>query len=197
MTRWDASTYDQAWERLRDAGRDPHGEVAFLERVFAGDLSIVSGPILDAGCGTGRVAIELARRGHDVVGTDIDAGMLEEAARKAPDIDWHIGNLATIELGQSFATVAMAGNVILFVEPGDRGAVIANLSKHLYNNGLLVAGFQLGLGRGQQVALEEWDLWTSTNDLVLVERYATWDEQPWMPGAGYAVSVHRRTGRHR
>ncbi len=41
--------------------------------------------ILDMGCGTGRHAIELARRGYRVTGVDIAAGMLEEARKAADD----------------------------------------------------------------------------------------------------------------
>jgi SAM-dependent methyltransferase len=41
------------------------------------------GPILDVGAGTGRVTLELARRGHDVVALDIDADLLAELERRA------------------------------------------------------------------------------------------------------------------
>lgn len=41
------------------------------------------GPILDVGAGTGRVALDLARRGHDVVALDLDPGLLAELERRA------------------------------------------------------------------------------------------------------------------
>lgn len=53
-------------------------EVDFLLRELA--LAPQS-EILDVGCGVGRHAIELARRGHNVTGIDISAGMLDEARR--------------------------------------------------------------------------------------------------------------------
>ncbi|MCB0125992.1 MAG: class I SAM-dependent methyltransferase [Caldilineaceae bacterium] len=44
------------------------------------ELDIASGGrILDVGCGTGRHAVELARRGYQVTGLDFSAGMLAEA----------------------------------------------------------------------------------------------------------------------
>jgi ubiquinone/menaquinone biosynthesis C-methylase UbiE len=55
--------------------------------------------VLDAGCGTGRVAIELARRGIEIVGVDIDPGMLGSARRKAPELTWIEADLATVTVG--------------------------------------------------------------------------------------------------
>ncbi|MFB6351027.1 MAG: trans-aconitate 2-methyltransferase, partial [Bradymonadaceae bacterium] len=40
------------------------------------------GPILELGCGTGRVTADLAERGHDVVGLDRDSAMLDRARRR-------------------------------------------------------------------------------------------------------------------
>jgi 2-polyprenyl-3-methyl-5-hydroxy-6-metoxy-1,4-benzoquinol methylase len=54
--------------------------------------------VLDAGCGTGRIARELARRGLAVVGVDLDDVMLATARRKAPDIEWHTADLATVDV---------------------------------------------------------------------------------------------------
>jgi SAM-dependent methyltransferase len=45
------------------------------------------GPVAELGCGTGRVALHLARRGHEVVGVDLDpelAATLEERGRELP-----------------------------------------------------------------------------------------------------------------
>ena len=70
--RADAGDYDAQWDRLAARGIDPHGEVAFV-------MAYAPASVLDAGCGTGRVAIELARRGVDVVGVDLDDGLLAAA----------------------------------------------------------------------------------------------------------------------
>ncbi len=43
--------------------------------------------ILDVGCGTGRHAVELARRGYQITGVDISAGMLAEAEKAAREAD--------------------------------------------------------------------------------------------------------------
>ena len=166
-----------------------HGEASFVEK-----LGVHS--VLDAGCGTGRVAIELARRGLEVVGLDADPGMLRVARAKAPELEWVLGDLSDFELGEGdgrrrFDAVVMAGNVMIFVVPGTEGAVMERVAAHLRPGGLVVAGFQLMADR---LPLERYDQLAAAAGLSLAERYATWDRDPWVPGSDYAVSVHRLTG---
>ena len=99
--------------------------------------------VLDAGCGTGRVGRELARRGIEVTGVDIDPEMLGTARAKAPDSDWRLADLATVDLGRTFDAIVLAGNVMIFLAPGSEPAVVANLARHLAPRGVLIAGFQL------------------------------------------------------
>lgn len=193
---WDPATYDQAWSRMAAAGQDPHGEAGFVGRALNRLGVRGTGPggaptVLDAGCGTGRVAIELDRRGLPVTGTDVDPTMLGAARQKAPHLPWEEADLATLELGRRFDAVVMAGNVILFVAPDSRPAVLPALARHLNPDGILVAGFQLARPDGRRVPLDAWDAWAGAAGLVLIERFATWDEDAWGPGADYAVSVHR------
>ena len=89
-TRWQrvgaprGDDYDERWRRLAAVGHNVHGEADLVEQL----LRETGGTrVLDAGCGTGRVAIELARRGFSVVGVDADGGMLDAARAKAPESD--------------------------------------------------------------------------------------------------------------
>ena len=169
-----------------------HGEASFVER-----LGVRS--VLDAGCGTGRVAIELARRGVEVVGLDADPGMLAVAREKAPELEWIEADLADFDLfevgGSSgrrrFEAAVLAGNVMIFVVPGTEGAVVERLARHLRPGGLVVAGFQLIVGR---LSLDRYDELAAGAGLELAGRFATWDRDPWTPGGAYAVSVHRLAG---
>ncbi len=176
-------TYDRRWEEAAAAGKNIHGEADFVEQL---------GPesVLDAGCGTGRVAIELARRGMDVVGVDVDASMLERARAKAPALTWVHGDLAGVDLDRTFDVVVMAGNVMIFLAPGTEAQVVANLARRLAPAGALVAGFSLEPGR---LDLATYDAHADAAGLVLAERWATWDRQPFA-GGDYSVSVHRRPG---
>lgn len=174
--------YDVTYDRRAAAGEDVHGEATFVMRSAPAS-------VLDAGCGTGRVGRELARRGVEVVGVDIDAEMLDTARRKAPDVDWKLANLSTVDLGRLFDAIVMAGNVMIFLEPGTEEAVVTNMARHLSTGGVLVAGFQLQPGR---LSLDRYDDLARAADLVLAERWATWDCAPWVSDGAYAVSVHRR-----
>lgn len=190
-SRWTKSggargeAYDRRFEQLAASGADVHGEAAFVA-----SLSPAPSAVLDAGCGTGRVAMELARRGVDVVGVDLDPAMLEVARRKAPELEWVEANLASLGLSRRFDVVVMAGNVLLFVAPGTEPAVVERLSAHLLPDGRLVAGFSLGSG----LTLEDYDDMAAAAGLTLEERFATWERAPFSADEGYAVSVHRAPG---
>jgi 2-polyprenyl-3-methyl-5-hydroxy-6-metoxy-1,4-benzoquinol methylase len=56
------------------------GECDFLEKEFNKDKNL---HILDVGCGTGRHAIELTKRGYRVTGIDLSESQLEQARQKA------------------------------------------------------------------------------------------------------------------
>ena len=76
---WDGDAYQARFDALVAGGVDVHGEATF---VLA--LAPLPASVLDAGCGTGRVAIELARHEIFVVGVDTDASMLAAARRSVP-----------------------------------------------------------------------------------------------------------------
>ena len=172
--------YDDRWQRLADAGVNPHGEA---------DLVSSFGPatVLDAGCGTGRVAIELARRGVDVVGTDLDPDMVAAALAKAPALTWVHTDLAALDLDARFDVVVLAGNVVPYVAAAHRPAAVAACARHLADGGRLVGGFQLRPG---WPTLADYDGWCADAGLTPENRWATWDREPYA-GGDYAVSVHR------
>ena len=184
-----ASTYDDRWAEMAAKGESVHGEADFV-------CSLGPDRVLDAGCGTGRVAVELARRGLDVVGVDLDPAMLAKARLKDPDLQWVEDDLVTLDLGRIFDVVVAAGNVMIYLAPGTEARVVGALAGHLRPGGLLVAGFQLDakspLGKdANPLDLTTYDTHAATAGLTLEERWATWDRQPFR-GGNYAVSVHRR-----
>lgn len=174
--------YDARFERLAASGTDVHGEADLVAELAPGPR------VLDAGCGTGRVAIELALRGFEVTGTDIDPAMLAAARTKAPDLAWHLADLAEIDLGTEHDLIVLAGNVLIFVAPETEARVIRRTAAHLAPDGILVAGFSVRAGGYDPVRL---DAHAEAAGLALVARWSSWDRAPWSPDADYQVSVHR------
>ena len=119
--------YDQRFSALERAGHDIHGEASFV-------MAYHPDSVLDAGCGTGRVAIELDHRGVRVLGIDVDEAMLETAREKAPTLGFLRADLADFRLvdrnddTRHFDVVVAAGNVMLFVDDGTEPAVVANMA---------------------------------------------------------------------
>jgi SAM-dependent methyltransferase len=177
--RFAVDDYEQRWQRLAQAGVDPHGEVALVQ-------SYAPRSVLDAGCGTGRVAVELHRRGVAVVGVDSDADMVEAARAKAPDLRWIVSDLADLDLTDRFDAVVLAGNVVPYIDADRRAAAVARCARHLASGGVLVAGFALPPG---WPTLADYDWWCADAGLALADRWATWDRQPYT-GGDYAVSAH-------
>ena len=174
--------YDEGYERREALGENVHGEADFV-------MEWAPRILLDAGCGTGRVARELARRGVQVTGVDIDDEMLDTARAKAPSIEWLTADIAEVDLGRSFDTVLMAGNVVNFVEPANRRAAILNMAGHLDGAGLLICGHSI---RPDGCAPDQLDAWAAEAGLRLEGRWSTWQRDPYSPGSDYSLSVHRR-----
>lgn len=64
----------------------------------------IGGPVLDAGCGTGRLTRAIAAAGLDVTGFDLSAEMLGWARKQSQgiDIEWIQGDVRTMQLGRKF-----------------------------------------------------------------------------------------------
>jgi demethylmenaquinone methyltransferase/2-methoxy-6-polyprenyl-1,4-benzoquinol methylase len=80
-------------------------------RARAVDLARV-GPgsrALDVATGTGDLAIELASRGAEVVGSDFSEGMLDVARRKAPALSWEQGNALALPYPDATFDAATVG----------------------------------------------------------------------------------------
>ncbi|WP_324275091.1 class I SAM-dependent methyltransferase [Blastococcus brunescens] len=148
--------------------------------------------VLDAGCGPGRVGGFLHGAGHEVVGVDVDPVLIAAAEEDHPGPRWLVGDLAELDLpargvdGQ-FDAIVSAGNVMTFLAPSTRGAVLRRLRAHITDAGRAVIGF--GAGRGYEfddfladARAAGWE-----PDLLL----STWDLRPFEPDSDFLVAVLR------
>ena len=189
MSRWleetgghRGSSYDQAFRDLAASGVDVHGEAAYVAALVPRGSRV-----LDAGCGTGRVAIELARRGFEVTGVDSDASMLQVARTAAPELPWHLADLADWSPDGAYDLVVAAGNVMIFLTPGTGPEVVRGLAAALVPGGLLVSGWRIA-----ELPVAEYDRWCAQAGLTPVVRHATWQGAPMTADADWCVAVDRR-----
>jgi SAM-dependent methyltransferase len=125
------------------AGSTVEGDTEFYRRL----ASETGGPILEVGCGTGRVAAAFAADGHEVVGIDLSAPMLRLAAQRraalsadaAARLSFRRADMRTLKLGRDFALIVAPARVFQFMltSAAQREALTA-LRAHLRPNGRLV-----------------------------------------------------------
>ena len=125
------------------AGSSVEGDIDFY-RQLAGETG---GPILDVGCGTGRVATALVADGHEVVGIDLSAPMLRLAEQRraalsahvAARLSFHQRDMTTLALGRDFALIVAPSRVFQFALTTDaQRQALAALRSHLRPDARLV-----------------------------------------------------------
>jgi SAM-dependent methyltransferase len=98
-------------------------------------------PVLELGCGTGRLTIPLAQRGVDITGLDVVPGMVEFAKQKlqGSPIEWVIDDARSFHLNRTFRLIFESGSVFqhMLTRP-DQEAFLARVHEHLHNDGLFV-----------------------------------------------------------
>lgn len=88
------------------------------------------GPILDVGAGTGRVALDLAAAGHEVVALDLDPVLLAEIE----GVETVVADAQSFDLGRSFGLIVVPMQTIQLL--ADRRAFLAAARRHLSPGGL-------------------------------------------------------------
>jgi SAM-dependent methyltransferase len=99
-------------------------------------------PLLDLGCGTGRVALDLARGGHAVTALDADAELVHELRARARDQRLHVETVVadarSFSLPRGFALAIAPMQVVqLLGGPAGRSRALERVCEHLLPDGLL------------------------------------------------------------
>jgi SAM-dependent methyltransferase len=103
------------------------------------------GPILDVGAGTGRVALELARAGHDVTALDREAELLDALTARAGGrpISTVVADACAFALDRRFGLVIVPMQTVQLLP--DRSAFLAAARRHLLPGGLLALAITAAL----------------------------------------------------
>ena len=143
------------------------------------------GPVLDLGAGTGRVALDLARRGHEVTALDADPELVHELAARARVRDVRVKTVAadarSFELGSQFALAIAPMQVFqLLGGAAGRRAALGCIRRHLRAGAVFAAALAdpfEGVPAGELVPplpdIRETDGWVYASTPVAVRREQT------------------------
>lgn len=111
------------------------------------------GRVCDLGCGPGQVARYLHERGADAFGVDLSPGMLEQARRISPSIEFRQGNMRALDLPDGALAGIAAFYSIIHIPREVVTVVLKELRRVLQPGGLLLLAFHRG---SDVVHMDEW-----------------------------------------
>lgn len=199
-TRWEQQVVGERWtfyaerfDRLTAEGADLEGEARFVDA-----MAQRGSAVLDAGCGTGRIAAGLVRMGHRAIGVDKDQGLIDIAVGRYPGVPYLASDLLSLTPEQlqqaggssSFDIIALPGNVLVYLAPGSERQVLAVLAGLLVPGGRIVAGFATDREYSPaQLAVD-----AAAVGLTVEHRFASWHLDPWTAKSDWVVVVLRADG---
>lgn len=143
----DPELYNMLFPDARDSAAIP--DKVRRERMLASQQFYVEearksgGPVLEVGCGSGRLTMAIAQSGIEVSGIDLSPTMLAAARSKAESADVHIefsrADMRGFDLGRRFSTILIAGNALLHLLTNDELLqCLATIGRHLAADGRLI-----------------------------------------------------------
>lgn len=172
-----------------ESGEDLYGEARFVDA-----MARRGSRVLDAGCGTGRMAGQLSKIGHDAIGVDRSTRLLEVARTYFPDTTYVEADLLTVgsdEIGgKKFDIIAAAGNVVPCLAPDTERDVLANLVSLLAPEGRLVLGFKTD----REYSLTQLNEDTAALGLTEVARFSDWQLGKWYDESDWISVILQRAG---
>ncbi|MFI5830982.1 SAM-dependent methyltransferase [Streptomyces sp. NPDC051578] len=114
------------------------------------------GPVLDLGCGAGRLAVPFARHGFEVEGVDRDPACLERLGawgrRIGPQVSARVtttrADLASLRLRRTYRLALLAGTMVCALPPAARPGLLAEVAAHLAPGGVLALDYTAHRLRG-------------------------------------------------
>ncbi len=195
------------WQRTNDQCRGDLEDVPFFTA-----LALAQGPpVLELGCGAGRLLVPLALSGvFPAVGLDRSAEALAAAERffeqrrqvtlhcrdvvrehlpetEFPELPehlaWHLGDAADFHLEQRFRLICLCANSLTYVQGAARLSCLRCCREHLAEGGLLAFSDYGRPPVEEQLAAAGLEVW---------EKFGWFDLRPWTESAWHTVVLARR-----
>jgi len=125
-----------------DAWTEREVDIPFYKR----QVKRYDDPVLELGCGTGRITIPIAREGYEIIGLDLSEKLLETARKKYKkenlNINWIKGDMRNFSLDKKFNLIFVPFNTIHHIlSLEDMEKVLKNIRKHLKQDGRFIVEF--------------------------------------------------------
>ena len=104
-----------------------------------------AGRVCDLGCGPGHVARYLHDRGVDIFGMDLSPGMLEQARKRNPAMEFRHGNMLTLDVRYRAWSAIVAFYSIVHIPKTDILQAFREMFRVLEPGGLLFLAFHIGV----------------------------------------------------
>ncbi|MBB5806486.1 SAM-dependent methyltransferase [Saccharothrix ecbatanensis] len=159
------TAYDTVAHSYADVLRDNLAESPADRAVLGLFAELVRGPVVDIGCGPGRISGHLKRLGVDVSGLDLSPEMVAVSRRDHPDLRFEVGSMLDLDLPDASLGGALAWYSVIHVPWDLHPAVFAEFHRVLAPGGLLLMAFQVGddvrrleQGYGHDISLDAYRL---------------------------------------
>ncbi|XVV12849.1 class I SAM-dependent methyltransferase [Actinoplanes sp. CA-131856] len=132
--------------------------------VLGAYAELVTGPVAEVGCGTGRITAHLASLGVDVQGVDLSPAMVREAEAAYPHIPFAIGSLLDLDFPEASLGGVVAWYSLVHTPPELLPSAFAEFARVLRPGGRLLLAFKSGdakrtlsTGYGHDIDLDVYD----------------------------------------
>ena len=194
-TRWESAEprdYGRRFADLRAGGADITGEARLADTIAPRRARI-----LDAGSGMGRIGAALQDRGHDVVGVDLDAALLEQSRETYPHLpvlEARLDELSPQMLAiqghpTTYDLIVCVGNVMILLAPDTEREVLGRMRDLLAPGGRMLVGFHLEAepGSSRRYPASEFVADARSAGLRVQARFASYELLPSTDQDDYAV----------
>lgn len=122
-------------------------DIAMIDDFTDRCAAVSLGPVLDAGCGAGRVSAHLSARGLDVFGVDLSPVMVELARRTYPHLRFDVGALEDLPVPDTTLGGLLAWYSLIHTAPERLLTCVGEFARVLRPGAWMLAAFQAGDGR--------------------------------------------------